>query len=69
MPVWKAFRSNSDLTKHESIHNAKKPYVCNECGKGVLVIPGLIECQKIHNGDEKRSLFIICKFIVERNCT
>lgn len=44
--------------------------VCNECGKGILVISVLIKHQKMYNGDgRRRSLFNICKFIVERNCT
>lgn len=40
--------------------------VCNECGKGILVILVLIEHQKIYTRDGRRTLFISCKFIVEK---
>lgn len=40
------------LTKHERIHSARRPYACNECGKGVLVITG-------------QSLWNIRKLVVE----
>lgn len=63
----KAFRSSSDFAKHERIHSARKAYGCNECGKGILVMSILVEHQIIHSGDGMRSLFMICKFIVERN--
>ena len=51
----KAFKSNSELTRHLRVHSGDKPYSCDTCGIVFATSGALSRHLRVHSGDKPYS--------------